>query len=68
MYKDKNNRIISERDIIVCNYKNVGWIFKDYNEKYYVAWDLLGPSCENSSPIEDYLDEYSSIKIVGKLI
>lgn len=66
MLKDKYGKEIKEYDIVICEHHRAGWIFKN-GEQWLVGWDVSGPSCEDCSPIEEFLGKYSSIKVVGTL-
>lgn len=65
--QDSKGIPINCNDIVVCNNHRVGFVWTDRENKMFVAWDLEGPSCEDSSPIEDFMGKYDRIKVVGKL-
>ncbi len=65
-HRDSKNTLITPRDIVVCN-GNVGWVWKNRTGEYYVAWDLEGPSCEDSDSIKSLVEEGASLLVVGRM-
>lgn len=65
-FNDSNGEPIHNRDIVLVN-GNHGWIWQ-YNGETLVAWDLEGPSCEDSQNLEELLKEkYTRVKVVGTM-
>jgi hypothetical protein len=54
------------KDIVsICG--RYGWVWFDEDEAM-VAWDLSGPSLEDSEPIINYMnDPHCLVKIIGKM-
>lgn len=75
--KDCRGQEITPGDIIVWGYsRNTGvayvWGYtgtlmeKDY-PGLHVGFDVRGPSCEDSIPLEEFLSEYEGPLVIGKL-
>jgi hypothetical protein len=70
MMKDSVGNEIKARDIVYCGHA-IGWIFGSCDEdkgELWIAWDLVGPSSEDSEPLQKFIDDkYCYVKVVGTL-
>ena len=63
-FKDRREEIICLKDLVSVNGK-VGFIWK-YDNEILIAWDIEGPSNEDSQNLEELLnDKYNYIVVVG---